>query len=214
MLECQIIREGNPLVDSLKIIAMVTMLIDHIGYVFFPEMLIFRIIGRLSFPLFAWGVAAGYQRTRSLEKYMVRLFLVGIASQLPYMHLFQVTNLNILFTLLWGVVAIFIWQRVSPLLALLLSIPAEGLVSYGFYGIIVILLFHVFQEDSEGQFVALLIATLIYSSFKLASIQLFAIFTIPLIKRISHKPVSFPRYFAYFFYPVHLILLGIIRTVI
>lgn len=199
--------------DSLKLIAMLTMLIDHIGAIFFPETAVLRIIGRLSFPLFAWGIATGYQRTLSLNKYMGRLFLAGVISQLPYMFLFQVSELNIMFTLLWGIMAIFIWQRVSPLLALLLCIPAEGLVSYGLYGVIVILLFHALLEDYTAQLIALLTATLIFALFKLADIQLFAVLALPLIKNLKQRPLPIPRYFAYYFYPAHLMLLGVIRAI-
>lgn len=201
------------MVDSLKVIAMLTMLIDHIGAVFFPGTIVFRMIGRLSFPIFAWGIAKGYSRTSSTPKYMARIFLVAIISQLPYMHLFQVSELNILFTLLWGLMAIFVWQQISPLLALFLCLPAEGLVSYGLYGVIVILLFYVYRENRLAQFIAMLVATGIYSAFKSVELQLFAVLALPLINRLTQRRIlHLPRYFAYFFYPAHLIILAAIRA--
>lgn len=47
--------------DMLKLIAMLTMLVDHIGLLFFPEIMAFRIVGRIAMPLFAYGIAQGYQ---------------------------------------------------------------------------------------------------------------------------------------------------------
>ena len=47
----------------IQFIAALTMLIDHIGMVFFPSVIGFRAIGRLSFPLFAFGIAEGVRYT-------------------------------------------------------------------------------------------------------------------------------------------------------
>ena len=49
----------------LQLAAMVTMVIDHIGVVFFPGLKILRVIGRIAFPLFCWGIAVGAEKTRS-----------------------------------------------------------------------------------------------------------------------------------------------------
>jgi hypothetical protein len=58
----------------LKIIAFSTMAIDHIGAIFFPELLFLRIIGRLAMPLFAFGIAEGYLKTKNIFNYGQRLF--------------------------------------------------------------------------------------------------------------------------------------------
>lgn len=49
--------------DTLKLFAMLTMLIDHIGYMFFPKYRIFRTIGGLAFPIFAYQLSVGYMKT-------------------------------------------------------------------------------------------------------------------------------------------------------
>ena len=46
--------------DMMKLLAMITMLIDHIGYMFFPDYRIFRTIGRLAFPIFAYQLSVGF----------------------------------------------------------------------------------------------------------------------------------------------------------
>ena len=51
--------------NVLKIIAFVAMVIDHIGTVLFPDYVIFKIIGRIAFPIFSFFVAEGYFYTRS-----------------------------------------------------------------------------------------------------------------------------------------------------
>ena len=76
--------------NFLKIIAIITMLIDHIGYVFFPDRIELRIIGRISFPLFAYCIAVGFLYTSNIKKYILRLAAFSILSQpfyvLSYIH--------------------------------------------------------------------------------------------------------------------------------
>jgi hypothetical protein len=72
----------------LKIIACLTMLIDHMGYVLFPGQFWMRIVGRIAFPLFAWYVARGFDRTRRRGRYLLRLRGWGLISQLPFVMLF------------------------------------------------------------------------------------------------------------------------------
>lgn len=53
------------------------MLTDHIGYVFFPGMAVFRIIGRLAFPIFAYSIYEGCKYTRNKPRYLLRVFALG-----------------------------------------------------------------------------------------------------------------------------------------
>lgn len=68
----------------IKIIAAVTMLIDHTGLILFPQYDIFRIIGRIAYPLYAYCIAEGFRHTRSRTKYFLRIFLLGLACQVVY----------------------------------------------------------------------------------------------------------------------------------
>ena len=67
--------------NLLKLIAMISMLIDHVGKMFFPQYRIMRIIGRLAFPLFGYCVAVGCVYSRNRLKYLTRILLVGLISQ-------------------------------------------------------------------------------------------------------------------------------------
>ena len=57
----------------LKIIAMISMVIDHVGDMFFPELLWLRMIGRLAMPVFAFCITEGYIHTRNRKKYLLRM---------------------------------------------------------------------------------------------------------------------------------------------
>lgn len=64
--------------STLKIIACIFMVIDHIGLVFFPDNDIFRILGRLAFPLFAFFIAEGSRYSRHKLRRFVLIFLIGV----------------------------------------------------------------------------------------------------------------------------------------
>ena len=58
--------------NQLKLLALITMTIDHIGMILFPHIPLFRIIGRLSMPIFAYMIAEGCRHTRNRKKYLLR----------------------------------------------------------------------------------------------------------------------------------------------
>ena len=90
--------------NALKIIACVSMLIDHIGYILLPEVAFLRYIGRLAMPIFAFFIGEGCLYTRDRKKYFTRIFTLGVVCQLFYVgeYLFTKSSnpfyLNILFT--------------------------------------------------------------------------------------------------------------------
>lgn len=153
----------------LKIIACLTMLIDHVGYTFFPQALWLRMIGRLAFPLFAWYVAAGFRRTHSRWRYMARLAGWGILSQVPFALLFHnatpriplsfVEGTNVLFTFFFAVLGLQLialckkshWsiQAASWLGAALLAAAAQKAnTDYGAYGVVIVLLFYFLDANA------------------------------------------------------------------
>lgn len=108
---------------TLKIIAILTMTIDHIGAILGAEgyggilsydtYMILRTIGRLAFPIFCYLIVEGYFHTRSAKKYSIRLFVFALISQLPFNlaikgDISKFYTLNIFFTLLLGLILIWI----------------------------------------------------------------------------------------------------------
>ena len=97
--------------NQLKIIAMVTMLIDHIGYLLFPTIKILGIIGRISFPIFAFMVAEGYFYTRKKLNYFLNIFLLGIICQAVFFIAERSLYLNILLTFSLSIFCLFFVER-------------------------------------------------------------------------------------------------------
>ena len=70
--------------NVLKILAAIFMVVDHVGLMFFPQNMIFRIIGRLSYPIFAFMIAEGARFTRNKAKYILMIGGLGFICQLAY----------------------------------------------------------------------------------------------------------------------------------
>ncbi len=87
------------------------MLIDHIGYVLFPEIEAFRIIGRIAMPIFAFFIGEGCLYTRNKKKYFLRVLLLGLVCQAVYIAEALITRsgsglyLNILLTFSLSIIA-------------------------------------------------------------------------------------------------------------
>src|SRR5690606_33664629 len=101
----------------MQYLAMLTMLIDHIGVVFFPDDPLWRIIGRIAFPIYAYGIVMGLAHTRSRKRYATRLAVIGAAAQLPYMAAMGVLQINVIGTFLAAIGVLALMERTpSPVL--------------------------------------------------------------------------------------------------
>ena len=69
---------------SLKIIALITMFLDHISYPIFGGFSYLNLIGRIAFPIFAFQISEGFIHTKNVKKYMLRLLLFAFISQIPF----------------------------------------------------------------------------------------------------------------------------------
>ena len=77
-------RSGFLTGNALKLIAAVTMTVDHIGVIFFPGTAWLRIVGRLAFPIFAFMIAEGCRYTKNRLRYFLMVFGLGVGCQLVY----------------------------------------------------------------------------------------------------------------------------------
>ncbi len=105
-------------ITVLKIIALVTMIVDHAAVLFFDGNMIMRTIGRIAFPLYITAFAEGYIHTRDRNKYFKRVFLLAVISELFYHFAFwEVTYLantrNVIFSFVIAFTAIAISDKLA-----------------------------------------------------------------------------------------------------
>ena len=236
--------------SSLKYIALITMLIDHIGAIFglsFYQGLgiswlyyLFRTIGRISFPIFAFFIAEGWFYTSNKLRYFLTLLLFALISQPAYYFALNssVFSLNILFTFILSLVMCYIVDlikkdlslsvvyvilmfAVSLIVVVLNAIKAP--ISYGLYGVFLSVLFYIFYHSNIKKgimWVAIAVAIILYClPFFLANpknsydayINLFALLSLPLIYLYNgQKGKHSPKWLFYIFYPAHITLLYLI----
>ena len=214
--------------ELLKIIAIATMVVDHVGRILYPDLLFLQVIGRLSFPLFAYLVVLGVESTKKPRKYMATLLVFAVISQVPYFLAFGIQpfdRLNILFSLFLSAVTIYFYNKRRPLafLPLLLSLilPTEG----SYYVVLTAVGMKLLKTTPKLGILALValnLQFLFYPDIE-SQIQILALFVVPLIflhtKNWLKKEILIPenslaystrKYFFYMFYPLHLALLFLI----
>ncbi len=99
--------------NMLKLIAAVAMLFDHIGVIFFPDIIIFKVIGRLAFPIFAFFIAEGCRYTRNKKRYFLTVFSCALFFQLVYFLVTRDTLLSIFVTFSFSILLIFAFQKMK-----------------------------------------------------------------------------------------------------
>lgn len=206
--------------ETLKFIAITSMLIDHIGLLFFPDLLILRIIGRIAFPIFAFQIANGYMYTSNRIMYFSRLTTFAAISQIPYMLVLQTYNLNILFTFALSILLFYcINNKKWPGAILIISsviIPEFTVLpqfEYSWYGVFTPLLFYLFKYSKAKLISVHLVITIVFVTFHhIQSIQYFAVIGVLICLYFPSDKfkIIFNKQFFYWFYPAHLTVLFII----
>jgi len=211
--------------ELLKWIAIITMTVDHVGVMLYPEFTVLRFIGRFSFPLFAYLLILGIENTRNIRYYFTRLFIFALISQVPFFLALDYgpfDSLNIFFTLSSGLLFIYFFKKSSVFVLVPVFASLVLPFNYGIYGIAVIGCIFILKENTKfGVFSLVLINMLFLVPW---SIQFLSISAIPLIllhkngslniTRETTEEVTIPlwrKYFFYVYYPLHLTLLYIIK---
>lgn len=210
--------------DILKVIAIITMLLDHIGLVFFPQLAFLRIIGRIAFPIFAYQLTIGYRHTSNKRRYMSRLWIFAIISQIPYTLLFDTFDFNIMFTLLLSIVLMdqvtkgrWMWVFVGLAVVTIPEyIPNIPEFDYHWYGILAPLLFHWFYHSKEKALISQVLLVLAYIALGNWTVQVFALLGVLICLYLPKDAfkVHLNKYFFYWFYPAHLLILFVALQIV
>ncbi len=232
---------------TIKRIALITMFIDHIGAAFFyifttsydgsaafsgADMIyqVLRLIGRTSFPLFCFLLVEGFLHTRSVGRYLFRLLLFALISEIPfdlafYAKLWDMTMQNVFFTLFFGVLAMAAirWGEQQRLQKERWKMRSLG----GWLGAVVCCLAaYLLQTDYDARGVLLIVVLYVLRSQRVLScvagyvimcLGMMESWCFPaffLIPYYNGEKGTGSKYFFYVFYPVHLLVLTGIRILL
>lgn len=210
---------------ALKYIAMLTMLIDHIGasgliFKLFDSSLsirlyyIFRIIGRISFPIYLFLLVEGFVHTKDIKKYIIRLALFALISEIPFdmafgVGMFDIHHQNVMWSLLVCVIMLYMMRKYPDFSIVFVGIGCFIAwickFDYLYIGPLAVACMYLFRDR------------MIYKNISTAFIFSFeppAIFSlIPINMYNGEKGKSF-KYLFYFFYPVHLLVLVLLKNLL
>lgn len=219
--------------NQLKLIALITMTIDHIGMCLFPQNLFLRIIGRSSMPIYAYMIAEGCRYTKNKRNYLLLTASVGLLCQIVYWVAMGSLYQCIMVTFSLSIVLIYAldhaMKRKTPgawavLFAVFAGIcfvsiclpkllqDTDFRISYDIYGIVLPAL--IFLGRTKAKKIALAALGLCMLNFASAGIQWYSLLALPLLALYDgSRGKARLKYLFYIYYPAHLAALYLIELV-
>ena len=221
--------------SALKIIAVLSMVIDHCAYFLMehgtPLYGVMRCFGRIAFPVFAFLIAEGFAHTRNRARYFITILGFAIISEIPWYLLngYDGTH-NVMFTLAIGVAALTVFDRLCehrPLcviaITLLLVLAYWMGVDYDWRGVLMIVLFYMLRHQTiepwsdcyeicfHSQAIRQIIFTFpLMMHYGIAGPVLASFIIFLYDGTRGHIKGAVAKYSFYAFYPIHLIILHLI----
>ena len=232
--------------DTIKYIAMLTMLLNHISHVFLERgtflAVLFEYVGYFTAPVMCWFLVEGYQYTRSKKNYAMRLFLFAVLSEIPFCLAFSYegvisfVGLDMLFTLFFCFLILVAEEKIRnrflrilvQILLVLVTVECDWPIMAAVY---TIMFSHTYQSKKKAA-VAYGAAVLIFALFMYGNNSYWYSGTDVIVytacsclgvaaagitvlcfyngKR-AERGRTFSKWFFYLFYPVHLLILGLLK---
>lgn len=219
---------------TLKWIAMVTMIIDHLGAAILLPLLnsgqletfhyslaytaytCFRLIGRVAFPIFCFLLIEGFHHTSNKQKYAMRLGTFALISEIPFnlaisQQYFDYTHQNVFFTLLLGLLAVWLaskehnrWLAILPIIVM--AVVAEFIqADYGMFGVLLIGTLYLSRSNRLIQSLAGAFLVLWEVTAPIAFVMTYA---------YNGLRGRYNASWLYWIYPIHLLIFGLIARYI
>lgn len=149
--------------STLKIIAIISMVIDHCAYFLMDNGTllyeVMRCVGRIAFPVFAFLIAEGFAYTHNRKRYFVRLLAFAFVSEIPWYLLNGADGThNVMFILALGMAALAILEQLKEnsilcvVAILLIAYFATCLgLDYEWRGILMVVIFNLLRSQNKNQ---------------------------------------------------------------
>ena len=209
--------QGKLTSNQLKLLAMLTMTLDHIGVQMFPGALWLRIVGRLAFPIYAYMIAEGCAHTRNRRKYLLQMAGLALLCQLVYFFAMGSLFQCILVTFTLSILLIYACDTGSrPLTALALlgvafvtvALPrmlpgTDFAIDYGFFGVLVPVAAYLGKTHREK--LLFTAGALVALAWSVGGIQWYSLAALlPLALYGGQRGKRRMKWLFYLYYPLHL----------
>ncbi len=228
--------------NHLKLIAIIAMTIDHFSDLIYPGFpvnagsIILHSIGRLTAPIMWFFISEGYHYTHDVKKYMLRLGIFAIISHFAYCFAFGMSFIpngifnqtSVMYPLFIAVLVLYISESkninniLKHMLVFILvwtAFPAD----WSCIAVLSVINMYVHRGNIEKQMLSIIPWVFIYGlvSFLFINklygiIQVFVLLVYPLLKQYNGKRgnAKWMKWFFYIYYPLHLVILGVLRIII
>ncbi len=212
---------------ALKLIALASMVFDHVGDNFFPDQVWMRVIGRIAMPIFAFCIAEGFGHTRDQTKYLLRMLLFGVISEVPFDlvtsgKLLEFTHQNIMLTFAWAILGLLCCEKVLEnrrtkgrcalagfvLLVFFLSSLFLGL-DYNLLGVGLVIVYHLLRD--KAPLINNAAAVAFHAILRNVGIYWFGLLGFLPILLYNGRRGKGLKWLFYVFYPGHLLLIWLLR---
>lgn len=225
---------------QLKIIAIIAMVIDHsVSLIDCTTMGLWYIViamqtvGRLTMPIMCFFVAEGFYHTRDVKKYLVRMAIFAVISQLPFYltHINEppagiidfikgnLYHINVIGTLFMGLLALTVAKsdKINIVLKAVICIVCVMLTKssdWRFYGVVWVLVFGLLRGNFRNQALAFAVTALARAltmdSLVIQLVQFSVVLALPLLAMYNGEKGKQSKYGLYIFYPAHLLVIWVI----
>lgn len=204
--------------NQLKLLALLTMTVDHIGVHLFPQYPILRIIGRLAFPIYAYCIAEGCVHTKNRKKYLMQMAGMALLCQLVYFFAMGSLFQCILVTFTLSILTIYAIDSGSSVKAaaalcavvlITVFLPqwlpnTDFAVDYGLWGVLLPVAVYLSRERGQKLLcTAILLSLLALAYGGIQWLALLAIFPLSLYN--GQRGSTRLKGLFYWYYPLHLV---------
>ena len=210
--------QGKLTSNQLKLLALLTMTVDHIGVQLLPQYPLLRIIGRLAFPIYAYMIAEGCAHTRNRRKYLLQMSGLALLCQLVYFFAIGSLFQCILVTFTLSILTIYAidsetsWHAPAALLAVIfltVILPqllpgTDYAVDYGLLGVLLPAAVYLGKTRTQTLLLSVILLSLLALDF--GGIQWYGLLAlVPLALYSGQRGKWKMKWLFYLYYPLHLV---------
>ena len=215
---------------TLKLIAMASMVLDHVGDSFFPDQVWMRVLGRIAMPVFAFCISEGFAHTHDKQRYLLRMGIFSLVSEVPFDLVtagvpLESSHQNIMATFFWAILGLMLFERITAegppksreaagfiMLAVFAMLSVLLGLDYNMLGCGLIFVFYLLR--GKGLEIEAAAGAVYHALLRNMGIYWFGLLGFLPILSYNGQRGRGLKWLFYLFYPGHLLLIWLVRTML